>query len=211
MRSHTIAPAHAVTTHATPTTPNQVIRVIDTPIGPNGAHPSSRIGNTMRPAGTRITPSMITPASPANSRNRLPRPPSLTSRTGLSDQNIQVGINDSRKSGRRPYQSNAPALRMASRPDIVARYRKNHSTARQMREPMLNSGRRQALANMPATVIAIGTPHTRNPRRPMTVHVDLNPADVPKAERTTSLWLWSSPSCREKMTPTLALSEKPEK
>ena len=45
-RPHRIAPTHGITTQPVARTPDQVINVIATPIGPNPLHPLSSIGKT---------------------------------------------------------------------------------------------------------------------------------------------------------------------
>ena len=93
---------------------------------------------------------------------------------------------------------------------IIVRYRTNHAAPRSSRWPSPNCTRRQALAKIPAMVIDIGIPHTRNPATPMNVQLDRNAEESPNTARTRSVSGYSRPPSRMKSVPGLAFSAKPE-
>ena len=82
---------------------------------------------------------------------------------------------------------------------------------RSSRWPRPNCSRRQALAKIPAMVIDIGIPHTRNPATPMNVQLDRNAEESPNAARTRSSSGYTRPTSRMKSVPGLTFSAKPWK
>src|SRR6516165_9411128 len=89
---------------------------------------------------------------------------------------------------------------------MIVRYRANHVAPRSSLWLSANCSRRQALAKIPAMVIDIGIPHTRNPATPMNVQLDRNAEESPNAARTRSVSGDTRPTSRMKSVRGLAFS-----